>query len=112
MAAGLGQGDWAFASPDFPAGATDHAGLAGVEENNPYVTGPAVGGFPDTSAAGTGAVHIATGANPTSNPAARARSWSNLLDWRHGPLFWLMLATILYFGLISVRVGARASLGR
>jgi hypothetical protein len=108
---GLGQRSAQFSSPDFPAGTLDQSSLHGIEEDNPYVTGPAIGGFPDTSTvAGTGAVHVATGASPSGNLAGRAQHWSNLFDWKSGPLFWMMLATILYFGLISARVGARVSI--
>jgi hypothetical protein len=110
MAQGVGQGAWQFASPDFPQGVVDYAGVAGDGQQSPFVTGPAVGGDASTTsgAEGAGAVHVSTGANPTGNPGARMNHWSNLLDWRNGPMFWLALGTILYFGLISLHVGAKA----
>ena len=107
MAYGLGQGTWAFASPDFPAGGAAYASVAGDGVESAFTAGPYVGGDPNT-AEGAGVAHVSTGTGTdTANPGARASHWSNLLDWKHGPLFWLALATILYFGLVSVRVGAR-----
>lgn len=108
MALGVGVDNWSLASPDFPEGSHDWATISGNPENSPYVTGPAVDGFADTT--GTGAVHVNTGANPGANPAGRASHWSNLIDWQHGPMFWLLLAAVLYFGLIAIRVHAGAGL--
>jgi hypothetical protein len=108
MASGVGANNWGLASPDYPMGAADEGALGGNPEESPYVTGPAVDGFPDSSASGTGAVHVNTGANPGG--ATRASNWSNLFDWRNGPMFWMMLATIAYFGLVSIHVQTR--LGR
>jgi hypothetical protein len=109
----FGQGSWSLSSPDFPMGAIDYAGVAGDGQDSPFVTGPAVGGDASTTggAEGAGAVHVSTGANPTGNAGARMNHWSNLLDWRNGPMFWLARATILYFGLISLHVGAKVSGG-
>lgn len=112
MPAGVGVGGWDFSSPDFPVGAADEAALGSNSEESPYVTGPSVGGYPDTSQSGTGTVHVNTGANPGGQLAGRARSWANAFDWKNGPLFWLMVATILYFGLIAIRVNAGVSFGR
>ena len=111
MSQGVGVGAWQFASPDFPVGASDYASVAGDGISSSFVGGPYDGGAPTTvaEATGTGPVHISTGGNSTSSPAGgRAQHWSNALDWRQGPLFWLAIATILYFGLISLHVGARA----
>jgi hypothetical protein len=108
MAQGVGQGAWQFASPDFISGGLDaQAAVGGGAANSPYTTGPAVGGDPDTTGNGAGPVHVSTGASPNSNPAGRAQHWSNILDWRHGPMFWLALATVLYFGLITIRVSTQ-----
>jgi hypothetical protein len=99
-------GSWNFSSPDFPgAGNSDYASTVGAPEDSPYVTGPAIGGMSDTT--GTGVMHVNTGANPGGQAEGRMQHWSNALDWRHGPLFWLMLMTILYLGLISVQVNYR-----
>jgi hypothetical protein len=107
MALGIGTSTWDFASPDFPAGATDFAAIAGNTEAAPFGAGPQVGGDPSTTD-GAGVQHVNTGTGTsTAHPSTRAAHWSNLLDYKHGPLFWLALATILYFGLISIRVGAR-----
>lgn len=106
MALGLGQGAWSFASPDFPQGAVDYASTA-QEQGSPFdLAQPYVGGDPDTTS-GVGPVHIDTGTG-NGPSGGRAQHWSNLLDWKHGPLFWLAVATILYFGLMSLHVGARA----
>ena len=112
MALGIGQGNWSFSSPDFPNGANDYAATAGAPETNPYVVGPAINGFADTTGGGgNGAVHVNTGANPGANPAGTAAHWSNVFNLK-GPVFWLLLFTILYLGLISLRVGARIGVGR
>lgn len=111
MALGVGVGQWQFASPDFPRGTSDYQSIAGDGQGNPFVLGPMVGGDADTTvgpeANGVGPVHVSTG-NGGGSTAGRAQHWSNLLDWRSGPLFWMAVATILYFGLISAHVGARA----
>ena len=108
MAQGVGQGAWQFSSPDFLTGGLEAAaGVGAGAADSPYTTGPAVGGDPDTTGGGAGPVHVSTGASPTGSLAGRAQHWSNIMDWRHGPMFWLALATILYFGLISIRVNTR-----
>ena len=114
MALGVGVGAWNFSSPDFPQGAGDYGLIAGDGQGNPFVLGPQVGGDANTTvaaaaeASGVGPVHVSTGQGGASPAGGRAQHWSNLLDWRSGPMFWLAVATILYFGLISAHVGARA----
>ena len=112
MAQGVGVGAWNLASPDFPQGANDFAAIIGDGQGTPYVGGPTVGGDPNTAptaieASGVGPVHIATGTGASGSPAGRASHWSNLFD-PNGPLLYLMIATVLYFGLVSLRVGAKA----
>jgi hypothetical protein len=88
MSYGLGQSQWQFASPDFPQGSQDYATIVGNGEQGPFAMGgPYTGGDPDTTQ-GVGPVHVATGASAPGT-AGRAQHWSNLLDWRHGPMFWL-----------------------
>jgi hypothetical protein len=103
MALGLGQGQWQFASPDFPTGALDYSAVADSTEQYPFAGATYL---PDTTQ-GVGPTHISTGAGGEST-AGRAQHWSNLFDWRQGAMFWLAVATILYFGLVSLHVGARA----
>ncbi len=84
----------------------DYSTIIGDSELSPFVGGPPFGGDADTTGSTT---HISTGGNTaSSSTAGRAQHWSNLLDWRQGPLFWLAIATILYLGLLSLHVGARA----
>jgi len=97
---GLGQLHGVESSPDLPAGGIDYATLEGtfMLDQSASSSGP-----------GTGMVHMAgggTGAGSAGTPANRASHWSNLLDVKNGPLFWLMLATLGYLGLISLHVSA------
>ncbi len=107
MALGLGQFAGQFSRPDEPLGGiNDYASLVGIDESNPMVSGPAHGGFEaDPTMQGPGLVHVSTGANNT--PLGRAPHWSNLLDVKNGPMFWLLAVIVLYMGLVSVQVGAR-----
>jgi hypothetical protein len=110
MAQGVGVGQWNLASPDFPQGPADYASIIGDGVSSPFVGGPNDGGDPSTieEASGVGPVHVSTGRNGVgSSIAGRAQHWSNLFD-PSGPLLYLMVATLLYFGLVSLHVGARA----
>lgn len=101
MASGLGQLHGLESSPDFPSGTMDYDALEGV-----FQVGQSASASPGPS---TGMVTMGGATNGTGSvgtPANRAANWSNLLDWRSGPLFWLMLATLGYLGLISLHVSA------
>ena len=115
---GLGQHDAAFASPDAPSGILDYQSIAPLHDEGTILAGQGqdplagtqvlnVSGMYPEAPMGA-ATHISTGSMLAgSHPGRRAQHWSNLLDVHHGPLFWLLLATIIYFGLITVQVGAR-----
>jgi len=101
MAEGLGQTHGLQSSPDFPAGTLDWASL---EAANMYEDQAASGGMGNTglvNMAGTGQGPGNSGTQPN-----QMSHWSNLFDFRNGPMFWLALATILYLGLISLHVSA------
>jgi hypothetical protein len=97
---GLGQLHGLQSSPDFPAGVLDWESLAGAEMYGDQSA--------SSGAAQTGLVNMGgSGQGPGSTGATSTMShWSNLLDFKNGPLFWLALATVLYLGLISLHVSA------
>ena len=116
---GLGQHDAAFASPDAPSGFMDYSSIAGVGDEGTILTGQSgladtglsqlnvSGLYPEADHDGAG-LHISTGPLlASSHPGRRAQHWSNLIDFRHGPLGWMLLLTIVYFGLVSIHLGAR-----
>lgn len=104
---GLGQRGAEFSSPDFPMGAADFQAMAGIDEQSDFVGGPGVGapqGAPEPQLAG-----VAGEANfgGSETPAGGTQQhWSNLFS-TDGPLLFMLIITILYLGLLSVRLGAR-----
>ena len=112
MAQGVGVGAWNLASPDFPQGANDFAAIIGDGQAPPTSAAPPSGATPTpppppSKHPASAHSHIATGTGASGSPAGRASHWSNLFD-PNGPLLYLMIATVLYFGLVSLRVGAKA----
>jgi hypothetical protein len=104
----LNQFDPTFSSPDFTGeGELAFSTIQGADEESPFVSGPATGGYADTTTGeGNGAQHVSTG-NTGSSGQMTANHWTNLFDWKHGPLFWLMIFTFLYLGLLSLHVSYR-----
>jgi hypothetical protein len=102
MALGLGQLHGVEASPDFPAGLEDYDSLQGAEMYDQSASG---------GVAQTGVSHMGgsgQGQGSAGQPANTMSHWSNLFDFKNGALPYLALATILYLGLISLHVSARA----
>jgi hypothetical protein len=106
MAMGLGQFAGEFASPDYAgAGVATWDQVSGIQDGSPFVTGPASGGF-GAPADGTGLVHLGgDGAAPEG--AGGMSHWSEMLNWQHSPLPWLLLLALGYFGLIHLSVAGR-----
>lgn len=97
---GLGQLHGVESSPDFSAGWEDFIALDPANTLEQSAS---------SGQAQTGMVHMG-GTGSSGTPSNRTNHWSNLLDVKNGPLFWLMLATLGYLGLISLHVSA--GLGR
>jgi hypothetical protein len=109
MAMGLGQFSGEFASPDVPgAGVATWDQVSGIQDGSPFVTGPATGGF-GAPADGVGLVHIGTG--ETAAEHSGVAHWSELLNWQHSPLPWLLLLALGYFGMVHLSVSGRVGRG-
>lgn len=106
MAEGLGQFSGAFAAPEFPGGGyVAWEDLAGVAPGDPAVQQPRVGGIDPYDPAGGGAPRIQTAeADQTMTAAAH---WSNLFDFQHSPMPYLLLLVLAMFGIVQLQIAAR-----
>jgi len=104
---GLGQFGGDFASPAFPdEGPLTWAQVSGMHPGDPYVAGPAIGGFGVVSNQDLGVAHVATGTTDPHMSGGR-QHWSELLNFKHSPMPYLALAAILMLGLVQIQVAGR-----
>lgn len=119
MAEGVGVDVGAFASPVWPAAGIEDEeetrGILAYDDEFASQELAYMGDLPafadigpdqteDLEQARTRSLQMARGQPPV-------RHWSQLLDYRHGPLFWLLVAFLLYEVLVSVQLHARVSGG-
>jgi hypothetical protein len=105
MAIGQGQGGGLFALPDMPAlGPTTWAQMSGLEPDNPLVggRGPAGGVDPDHHYR---RVAVAT---PDAMPIGQRQHFSELLNFSHSPMPWILFAALAYLGFVALHVSGRA----
>ncbi|HWE11185.1 MAG TPA: hypothetical protein VG325_17685 [Solirubrobacteraceae bacterium] len=115
MATGLEQHGGLFDWPNVPdVGYSDWATLSGMAAAHPLVGGTAGspgygGGQRQVAVADPGTASVAQAA---AGSPAKAH-WSELINLKGNPIGWVLIATILYLGLmhIHVRAGASASGG-
>jgi hypothetical protein len=108
---GMGQHAGLFASPaDAWGGVETWQQMSGIGTDNPFVTGPGVGGSDLAAGAAatagtTGLVHIATG--QPSAEVTGVQHWSEMLNIRDSPLPYLLVLLLLFMGAIHVEAAAR-----
>jgi hypothetical protein len=105
MAIGQGQGGGLFAMPDSPElGPQTWGGMSGMSPESPLVGGrgtPSGGVDPDYKYR-----RVAVAA-PEQLPVGHRQHYSELLNFSHSPMPWLLLAALAYFGLVHLHVNSR-----
>lgn len=105
---GLGQRAGQFADPDnLGAGIATWDQTSGVPSEDPFVTGPEVGGYDLAPASGTGLTRIAAGGAKTAPERAGNDNWSDIMNFAQSPLPYLLIISLLLLGVASVSVSAR-----
>lgn len=112
MATGQGQSGGVFSWPDVPAlGPATWAEMSGMHPGHALVGGQ----IPGLDVAGRG---VAIAAQPGTQGAATgspaAANWRELFNVHGNPMPWVLIAAVLYLGLmhVHVRAGADAGVGR
>lgn len=108
MAAGLGQFQGAFASPDDRFdGVEDWTALSGMNPGDAHVDRSLGGGDPFATPE-----VISQRVSTTHTPAeiSGAQHWSEVLNWRESPMPYLIVLVLLMLGFVQLQVAAR--LGR
>lgn len=111
---GMGQGGGVFDWPALPdVGYDDWATLSGMQAAHPLVGGsagsPGYGGGQRQVAVADGGGAAAVAQVAAGSPA-RA-NWSEVLNLKGNPIGWVMIAAILYLGLMHIHVRAGVSGG-
>lgn len=93
---------------DSAVGYADWAGMSGIGPGHPLVGGMA--GQPGYGVLGRQVAIAAPGGAAPEAQSARAH-WSELFNFRGNPLGWVLIAAILYLGLMHIHVRGGGSLG-
>jgi hypothetical protein len=105
MAIGQGQTAGLFAMPDVPAlGAATWGQMSGMHPDSPLVGGrgaPNGGIDPDYK------YRRVALASPDAMPVGQRQHFSELLNFSHSPLPWILLAALAYLGLVHLHVNSR-----
>jgi hypothetical protein len=114
FATGLGQSGGVFSWPDVPElGYETWSSMTSVEPGHPLVGGSGPGSLGYGPAHGMRQVALAQPA-PAQGAAAgspASANWRELFNLKGNPLPWVLLAAILYLGLMHIHVRAGATGG-
>jgi hypothetical protein len=112
MATGQYQTGGLFSRPDVETlGIATWADMTGVDPNSPLVGGrnvPTGGVEPQYKYR---RVALAAGPSTPTGHAPMHAHFSEILNFRHSPMPWLLLAAILYLGLIHLHVTGQVGAG-
>lgn len=85
--------------------------ITGMPAHDPLV-GSGSGGLAGGYDVDSGKSRMVTQGMSSSTADQQNMDWSDAFNWRHSPVFWVMVASILAFGLVHVSVHGAAGLGR
>jgi hypothetical protein len=105
MAIGQGQGGGLFSLPDVPSlGPATWGDMSGVHPDSPLVGGrgtPSGGIDPDFK------YRRVALASPSQQEVGQRAHASELLNFSHSPMPWILIAALAYFGLVHLHVNGK-----
>lgn len=87
------------------AGAMEWDRISGIPAEHPLVSGGDPHGLPYN--VDSGKSRIVTTYSTPDIASRQFDTWRDVVNWRDSPVFWVMLASILAFGLVQLSVSAR-----